>query len=60
MQSPQLYDFNTDPSETNNLATAHPEIVAELTSKLEKIINDGRSTTGPKQANDQPVKWSAN
>ena len=60
VQSPQLYDFNTDPSETNNLATAHPEIVAELTSKLEKIINDGRSTAGPKQANDQPVKWSAN
>ena len=60
VNSPQLYDFSTDPSETNNLATTHPEIVAELTSKLEKIINDGRSTAGPKQPNDQIVKWSGN
>lgn len=58
-ESPQLYDLAADPGETKNLAAEKPGIVTDLTARLEKIVADGRSTPGPKQANDVPVKWSA-
>jgi hypothetical protein len=44
-----------DPGETKNLHTQHPELAAELTALLKKYVADGRSTPGPKQANDVPV-----
>jgi arylsulfatase A-like enzyme len=51
----QLYHFDGTVAETKNLQAEHPEIVARLTRELEQIIAAGRSTPGPKQANDVPV-----
>ncbi len=55
-ESPQLYDFTTDPGESKNLAAEQTETVAKLTALLEKYVADGRSTPGPKQKNDVAVK----
>lgn len=52
----QLYDMRQDVGERKNLQAQHPEIVARLKAELERIVADGRSTPGPKQANDVPVK----
>ncbi|MBL9205519.1 MAG: arylsulfatase [Opitutaceae bacterium] len=40
---PQLYDLETDPGETNNLAARQPERVATLRTQLEQIRTSGRS-----------------
>lgn len=37
---PQLYDLSTDTSERINLAEAHPELVTELQSQLERIVGN--------------------
>ena len=52
----QLYDMSQDIGERKNLQSEYPKIVKDLTAKLEKIVADGRSTPGPKQQNDVPVK----
>ena len=52
----QLYDMDTDPSETTNLYTSQPEVVAELLAQLESDVTRGRSTAGADQKNDVPVK----
>ena len=39
----QLYNLQTDPGETINLAGKHPEIVTELKAKLEQYKQSGRS-----------------
>ena len=54
----QLYDMAKDPVEQTNVASDHPEIVAQLTALLEKQVADGRSTPGPRLENDAPVKLS--
>jgi arylsulfatase A len=51
----QLYDLSKDIGESDNLQAAHPEIVAELASLMQKYVNLGRSTPGEKQANDRGV-----
>lgn len=51
----QLYNLETDIAETNNLIDQYPEITKRLTSQMEKIISEGRSTTGKKQHNDVRV-----
>ncbi len=51
----QLYDLSTDIAESKNLQAAHPDEVARLTKLLERIIADGRSTPGAKQANDVQI-----
>ena len=51
----QLYDMTADIGERKNLQAEHPDIVARLTKKLEKIVADGRSTPGPNQQNDVVV-----
>jgi arylsulfatase A-like enzyme len=60
----QLYDLANDPAETNNVASANPELVGRLTSLLQSYIDSGRSTPGPAQPNDTPTpirpKKSAN
>ena len=48
----QLYDLETDPSETKNLQAERPELVREMVAILHKIIADGHSTPGPKQSNE--------
>lgn len=39
----QLYNLETDPGETTNLYFEHPEIVEELKSKLDELVESGRS-----------------
>jgi arylsulfatase A len=39
----QLYNLETDPGETTNLYSKHPEIVNELKAKLEEFKASGRS-----------------
>lgn len=34
----ELYDHETDPAETKNVADSHPEVVADLTAKLHQIL----------------------
>ena len=41
--SPHLYDVQSDPGETKNVAGEHPVIVEELSALLEKYMRDGRS-----------------
>jgi arylsulfatase A-like enzyme len=53
--APQLYDIVSDPGETRNRATDHPEVVARLAKLLETYVADGRSTPGEKQKNDVNV-----
>jgi len=48
----QLYDLSTDPGETKNLVSQHPDRVAKMKAALEKHIARGRSTPGPDLAND--------
>jgi len=51
----QLYDLEKDPAETNNLASANPDLVQRLTTLLQSSIDTGRSTPGPAQQNDTPT-----
>ncbi|WP_414664014.1 sulfatase family protein [Horticoccus sp. 23ND18S-11] len=51
----QLYQLDDDLAETNNVAAAQPERVRAMQARLETIINEGRSTPGPKQKNDVSV-----
>jgi arylsulfatase A-like enzyme len=37
---PQLYDLNSDPGEQANVATEHPELVAEMQADIERIVID--------------------
>jgi len=52
----QLYDLTNDLGETKNLASAYPERVNEMNAILEKLINDGRSTSGVPKRNDVEVR----
>ncbi len=52
----QLYDVATDIGEQTNVCASHPEMVARLTKVLEKYVANGRSTPGPQQQNDVPIK----
>jgi arylsulfatase A-like enzyme len=51
----QLYDMEADPAEKDNVASANPHVVAELTALLEKYVSEGRSTPGEPQRNDAPI-----
>jgi arylsulfatase A-like enzyme len=53
----QLYDLATDLGETKNLWNEQPELVAELTATMTRLVADGRSTPGEPQQNDVPVRW---
>jgi arylsulfatase A-like enzyme len=52
----QLYDLAADPAETRNVHAENPAVVARLRALLERYVADGRSTPGPKQANDVAVQ----
>ncbi|MEQ1826154.1 MAG: arylsulfatase [Pirellula sp.] len=52
----QLYDLDSDITESKNLGSENPNVVDHLTQLLNKYIADGRSTAGPKQSNDVDVQ----
>jgi arylsulfatase A-like enzyme len=52
----QLYDMSRDIAEKENALASNPEVVERLQRLLEKYIADGRSTPGPKQANDVAIE----
>ena len=41
--NPQLYNLETDPGETRNVATAHPQVVTKLAEQLKTIA--GKTTS---------------
>lgn len=47
----QLYDISADPAERTNLQAEKPELVEELTERMRKYLEEGRSTPGAKQHN---------
>ena len=49
----QLYDIEKDIAETKNLHSLYPSVVTELTTLLQQYINNGRSTKGLPQKNDE-------
>jgi len=51
----QLYDMTKDLSEQKNLAARSRNKVKSMQELLTKQVNDGRTTPGPKQANDVPI-----
>jgi len=51
----QLYNLEQDPGERRNVQADHPEIVARLTTLLERYVTEGRSTLGPATKNDRAV-----
>lgn len=54
-----LYNLKTDIKEETNVAAQYPEKVEELKRLLIKQINDGRSTPGAIQENDQiTLPWT--
>jgi len=57
----QLYDMETDPGETTNLYTTHPEVVERLLKQLESDVQHGRSTNGDAAKNDvdEIVLWKS-
>jgi arylsulfatase A len=51
----QLFDLAADPGEAKNLQGEHPDRVENMKEILSQIINNGRSTPGPKLDNDVPI-----
>ncbi|MGE3803659.1 MAG: arylsulfatase, partial [Gemmataceae bacterium] len=39
----QLYDLESDPGETTNLYSKHPDVVKRLKAKLDEFVRTGRS-----------------
>ena len=54
----QLYNLETDLGETTNLYANHPEMVAKLTGLMQQIMEEGRSTAGPRRTNDIRLPWN--
>jgi arylsulfatase A-like enzyme len=52
-----LYDLQDDLGETRDVAGAHPEITARLTTLMKRLILEGRSTPGAPQPAEPGVKW---
>jgi arylsulfatase A-like enzyme len=48
----ELYNLETDLSESHDVLSANPSVVTKLTSLMQSYIDRGRSTPGVKQAND--------
>jgi arylsulfatase A len=51
----QLYNLASDRAERHNVHEQHPDVVARLTSLLEKYVAEGRSTPGRPRKNDGNV-----
>ena len=50
----QLYNLVADPGERHNVLHQHSDVAQKLHEQITEIVLNGRSTTGPKQANDTP------
>jgi len=57
-QPGQLYNLAEDLGETKNLYASKSKLVAELMDLMATQVSQGRSTPGPKQANDVKVTWN--
>jgi arylsulfatase A-like enzyme len=55
-QAGELYNLREDLAQRYNLHDEKPEIVRELKSLLQKVIDDGRSTPGSPQPNDVKIQ----
>lgn len=53
----QLYDLAADLAESNNLYADRSEVVDRLMKLMAEVVDRGRSTPGPTQQNDVPVRW---
>ncbi len=53
----QLYNLADDLAESQNLYAEEPQIAQQMTALLQQLVARGRSTPGPTQENDVPVKW---
>lgn len=53
----QLYNLEQDEGETHNLYESYPEIAEKMRLRLIRYIQDGRSTPGNPQPNDEPYPW---
>jgi hypothetical protein len=53
----KLYDLQDDIAEKHDLASEHPELVQQLTAKLQAIIDAGRSRPGRALPNDRKVQF---
>ncbi|MGE0757386.1 MAG: arylsulfatase [Pirellulaceae bacterium] len=51
----QLYNLDSDLSETRDVSESHGDVVERLTARLRRDLDNGRSTAGPAQSNDVPV-----
>jgi len=51
----ELYNLETDLSETKDLAATRPEVVARMSALMQGYIDNGRSTPGAPQKNAVPV-----
>lgn len=52
----QLFHLEDDPGETTNLAAEHPERVGDMIDSFRKVIENGRSTPGPKLENGRNLE----
>ena len=57
LETGELYNLKEDPSQKHNLYSREPAKVIELVALIERYVTDGRSTPGPKQANDVEINW---
>ena len=48
----ELYNLKEDPSETQNVVETETQRAEQLTQSITRIVCRGRSTSGPRQAND--------
>ena len=53
----QLFNLNHDLAEEKNLEAKHPEKVKELVQELVTLLERGRTTHGPKQANHGKIPF---
>ncbi|MEM7600921.1 MAG: arylsulfatase, partial [Verrucomicrobiota bacterium] len=52
----QLFNLETHPGETTNLAADHPDRVKAMISSLRSALENGRTTPGPNLENDRPLR----
>ena len=53
----QLFDLDQDRAEQNNVAEDNPEKVKALLQSLQELVDRGRSTPGPRLANDRQIEF---